>query len=265
MQLKEFINYHVETIGPEDTLQQAAEKMRDFDIGSIPVCDDNRLLGMVTDRDITIRAAANGDDPTITTVSEVMTPDVVCCYEHQTVEEAAALMQQHQIRRLFVLNENDELIGITSLGELATATGNRQLAGETLERVSDSAEVPPEREQDLSDPEEETTMGDGAGGAETRVTGLFGDSEQAREAVEDLKDAGFADDRIAVAMQDSAAQDSFIAETKLHMAAADEIPSIPELDGGQVLLLVDAADQAALALEIINRNQGVTGGVRMPT
>ncbi|MGZ9125632.1 MAG: hypothetical protein ACXW48_21590, partial [Candidatus Binatia bacterium] len=95
--------------------------------------------------------------------------------------------------------------------------------------------------------------------------GLFGDSEQVREAVEDLKDAGFADDRIAVAMQDSAAQDSFIAQTKLHMAAADEIPSIPELDGGQVLLLVDAADQAALALEIINRNQGVTGGVRMPT
>ncbi|MGZ9143330.1 MAG: CBS domain-containing protein, partial [Candidatus Binatia bacterium] len=260
MQLKEFINYHVETIGPEDTLQQAAEKMRDFDIGSIPVCDDNRLLGMVTDRDITIRAAANGDDPTITTVSEVMTPDVVCCYEHQTVEEAAALMQQHQIRRLFVLNENDELIGITSLGELATATGNRQLAGETLERVSDSAEVPPEREQDLSDPEEEPTMGDGAVAAETRVTGLFGDSEQAREAVEDLKDAGFADDRIAVAMQDSAAQDNFIAETKVHMAVADEIPSIPELDGGQVLLLVDAADLAALALEIINRNQGVTGG-----
>ena len=71
MQLNEFINYHVETIGPEDTLQQAAEKMRDFDVGSIPVCDDNRLLGMVTDRDITIRAVANGDDPTITTVSDV--------------------------------------------------------------------------------------------------------------------------------------------------------------------------------------------------
>ena len=66
-------------------------------------------------------------------------------------------------------------------------------------------------------------------------------------------------------MQDSAAQDSFVADTKLHTAAADEIPSFPELDPGQVLLLVEAADQAALALEIINRNQGVTGGVRMPT
>ncbi len=264
MQLKEFINYHVETIGPEDTLQQAAEKMRDFDIGSIPVCDGNHLIGMVTDRDITIRAAANGDDPTIAIVSEVMTPDVVCCYENQTAEEAAALMQEHQIRRLFVLNEKDELIGITSLGELATATGNRQLAGETLERVSDSAEVPLEQDQDLS-AEGETNMGNGVTAAETRVTGLFGDSEQAKDAVEELKDAGFADDQITVAMQDSAAQENFSADTNVHTAAAEEIPSIPELDAGQVLLLVDAADQAALALEIINRNRGVTGGVRMPS
>ena len=265
MQLKEFINYHVETIGPEDTLQQAAEKMRDFDVGSIPVCDGNHLIGMVTDRDITIRAAANGDDPTITIVSEVMTPDVVCCYENQTAEEAAALMQEHQIRRLFVLNENDELVGITSLGELATATGNRQLAGETLERVSDSAEVPPEQDQDLSAEDEDTNGSDVATTAETRITGLFGDSEQAKEAVEELKDAGFADDQIAVAMQDNAAQENFIAETKVHMAAAEEIPSMPELDAGEVLVLVDAADQAALALEIINRNRGVTGGVRMPS
>ena len=264
MQLKEFINYHVETIGPEDTLQQAAEKMRDFDIGSIPVCDGNHLIGMVTDRDITIRAAANGEDPTIAIVSEVMTPDVVCCYENQTAEEAAALMQEHQIRRLFVLNENDELIGITSLGELATATGNRQLAGETLERVSDSAEVPLEQDQELST-DEETNQGNGAMAAETRVTGLFGDSEQAKEAVEELKDAGFAEDQISVAMRDNTAQESFSADSNVPTAAAEEIPSIPELDAGQVLLLVDAADQAALALEIINRNQGVTGGVRMPS
>ena len=100
---------------------------------------------------------------------------------------------------------------------------------------------------------------------ETRVSGLFDDSEQAKEAVEELKDAGFAKEQIAIVMQDSAVQDSFVAATKVHAAAADEIPSIPELDSGQVLLLVEAADQAALALEIINRNQGVTGGVRMPT
>jgi len=100
---------------------------------------------------------------------------------------------------------------------------------------------------------------------ETRVTGLFDDFEQAKEAVEELREAGFGGDHIAVAMQDSAAQDRFVADTKVQTAAAEEIPSIPELDSGQVLLLVEAADQAALALEIINRNRGVTGGVRMPT
>jgi len=100
---------------------------------------------------------------------------------------------------------------------------------------------------------------------ETRVTGLFDDSQQAKKAVESLIGAGFAGDQIAVAMQDSAAQDSFVANTKIQTAAADEFPSFPELDPGQVLLLIEAADQAALALEIIDRNQGVTGGVRMPT
>ena len=80
---------------------------------------------------------------------------------------------------------------------------------------------------------------------ETRVTGLFDDSEQAKEAVEELKDAGFGGARIAIAMQDSAAQDSFIAETKVHTAAVEETPSIPEVHSGQVLLMVEAADQAA--------------------
>ena len=109
------------------------------------------------------------------------------------------------------------------------------------------------------------TSGENTMTAETRVTGLFGDSEHAKEAVEELKGAGFAGNQIAVAMQDSAAQENFIAETKVHTAAAEEVPSIPELDAGQVLLLVEAADQASLALEIINRRRGITGGVRMPS
>ena len=114
-------------------------------------------------------------------------------------------------------------------------------------------------------PEEKTSRGEGARAAETRITGLFGDSDQAKEAVNELKGAGFADDRLAVAMQDSAAQKHFSTETKVHRAAAEEIPSIPELDARQVLLLVEAADQTVLAIDIINRNRGVTGRVRMPT
>ena len=114
--------------------------MRDLDVGSLPVCDGQRLLGAITDRDITIRATARGQDPSQTQVQEVMTPDVVYCLETDDVDAAAKKMQEHQIRRIFVVNEGHELVGITSLGELATVTGDRRLAGETLERVSEESQ-----------------------------------------------------------------------------------------------------------------------------
>ena len=113
--------------------------------------------------------------------------------------------------------------------------------------------------------EKETNSDENTMLAETRITGLFGDSEHAKGAVEELKGAGFGRNQLAVAMQDSAAQENFIAETEVHMVAAEEVPSIPELDAGQVILLVEAADQASLALEIITRRRGITGGVRMPS
>jgi CBS-domain-containing membrane protein len=92
---------------------------------------------MITDRDITIRAVAKGRDPAAATVREVMTPEVLWCFENEEVEEAARIMQENQVRRILVLNEDNELVGITSLGELATTTGDRLLAGETLESVSE--------------------------------------------------------------------------------------------------------------------------------
>jgi len=264
MELKDFISYHVEAVSPDDSLKQAAVKMRDLDVGSMPVCEGNRVIGMVTDRDITIRATAAGDDPTNTKVGAVMTPDVVYCTEDDTVQEAARLMQEHQIRRLLVLNQERELVGIVSLGELSTATGDRQLAGETLERVSDPAEYrqpsePPLDDDEAESQEPESSVGDSL---DTRVTGLFKDSEEAKKTVQELKDAGFAD-RILVAMNNSEAQDNFLADTQVLAAPADEIPTLPELDAGQVLVLVDAADSTPMALEIINRHHGITGGVRM--
>jgi len=140
MQLKEFINFLVETVQSKDTIQQAAEKMRELDVGSLPVCEGGQLVGMITDRDITIRAVAKGSAPTSTKVREVMTPEVLFCFENEGVEEAARLMRENQVRRILVLNEEKELVGITSLGELATATGDRLLAGETLESVSECSE-----------------------------------------------------------------------------------------------------------------------------
>jgi CBS domain-containing protein len=113
--------------GPED------EKPRR---GPLPVCDNDRLAGLITDRDIAVRAVAEGCDPRTTTVKDVMTPDVVYCFEDQDVQEAAQLMREHQVRRLVVLNRDKRLVGIVSLGDLAVETGDEKLAAKTLEHVS---------------------------------------------------------------------------------------------------------------------------------
>ena len=261
MQLKEFINYRVEVVQPGDTLQQAAEKMRDLDVGSMPVCDGQSLVGIVTDRDITIRATAQGQDPTRTPVRDVMSPDVFFCFEDQEVEEAAAIMRENQIRRLFVLNEDEELVGITSLGELATVTGNRDLAGETLERISEPDEqelAEPDRrvQDDVSDEDASAELG------ETTVIGLFHDRLTAKQAIDDLKAAAFTSDSIFIAVND--AQESLVRETGTQALAAELMPNLPELAPGAVLLLVEADDRTAEALDVLNRHQAVPGGVRIP-
>jgi CBS domain-containing protein len=106
-----------------------------MDVGSLPVCDGQRLLGMVTDRDLTIRMMAEGRDPVSTPVSEAMTPDVRYCFADQDVKEAAQLMQREQIRRLPVVDREKHLVGIVSLGDLAVA-GDDRLSGDTLQDIS---------------------------------------------------------------------------------------------------------------------------------
>jgi CBS domain-containing protein len=123
MQLKEIMTPGVEVIAPEATLQEAAEKMRHLDIGPLPVCDGDRLVGLLTDRDITVRAVAEGRNPATTQVREVMTPEVIYGYEEQDSQDAARLMEQYQIRRLPVLNHAKRLVGIVSLGDLAVHAG----------------------------------------------------------------------------------------------------------------------------------------------
>jgi CBS domain-containing protein len=132
MVLREIMTTHVEVVHPEATLKEAAQKMKALDVGPIPVCDGDRLQGMLTDRDITVRATAEGRDPNTTKVREVMTPDVVYCFEDQDVREAADIMEEKQIRRLVVLNRDKRLVGIVSLGDLATQTGDAELESEEL-------------------------------------------------------------------------------------------------------------------------------------
>lgn len=138
MQIKDIMTAGPECISPEDSLQKAARKMRDLDIGPLPVCGQNDLLaGMITDRDITVRAVAEGKDPTTTRVREVMTEEIVFCFEDDDVREAAETMQEHQIRRLLVLNRHRRLAGIVSLGDLATYADNPQQTSEVLQVVSE--------------------------------------------------------------------------------------------------------------------------------
>jgi len=137
MLVKEIMTPDVDVASPGDTLEEAARKMDELDVGPLPVCEGKRVVGMLTDRDITVRATAAGCDPKTTLVCDVMSQDVVCCYEDQDVREAARLMQQKQIRRLLVMNRANDLVGIVSLGDLATEAADPGQPGEVLKKVSE--------------------------------------------------------------------------------------------------------------------------------
>src|SRR5690242_9626489 len=106
MLVKEIMTHHVECISPGDTLEQAARKMEELDVGPMPVCEGKRVVGMLTDRDITVRATAAGCDPKTTLVSDTMSQEIVYCDEDQDVREAARLMKEKQIRRLLVMDRS---------------------------------------------------------------------------------------------------------------------------------------------------------------
>jgi len=138
MKVKELMTRGVECTRPGASLQEAAAKMKALDVGALPVCgDDDRLVGMITDRDITVRSSAKGESPAEVRVADVMTPEVLYCFEDATVEDAALLMEQKQVRRLVVLDRDKRLVGIVSLGDLAVETRDDHLAGSTLEGVSE--------------------------------------------------------------------------------------------------------------------------------
>jgi CBS domain-containing protein len=137
MQVKEIMTENVAVIGPDASIREAAVKMKRMDIGSLPVCDGDRLRGMITDRDMTLRATAEGSDPNITRFDQAMSPGICYCFEDQEVSEAARLMEEKQIRRLAVLNRKKRLVGIVSLGDIAVRGGDEHLSYEALELISE--------------------------------------------------------------------------------------------------------------------------------
>ena len=118
--IQQIMTRGVEVIQRDATIQHAAERMRALDVGSLPVSDGKALAGMVTDRDITVRGVASGMIPQEALVSDVMTEEVRWCLETDTVEQVLDQMGDAQVRRLAVLNEAREVVGIVALGDLAT-------------------------------------------------------------------------------------------------------------------------------------------------
>ena len=139
MTLKDVMTRGVREISPDSSLRDAAKQMKELNVGVLPVCDGNRIVGVLTDRDIAIRAVAEGCDPDSTKSSEVMSPGVVYCYEDEDVREAARLMEKRQIRRLLVMDRNQKAVGIVSLGDLATRQRDDRLSGQVLEGISEPA------------------------------------------------------------------------------------------------------------------------------
>jgi len=126
----------VRFVVPDMPVKEAAALLKAYDIGSVPVCVDQKVVGVLTDRDITVRATAEGLDPLSTPVEEVMTHEVLSCQETDDVADAALKMQMLQVRRLIVLDEQGDLAGIVSLGDIALQSRDESLVGRTLERVS---------------------------------------------------------------------------------------------------------------------------------
>ena len=134
MKISDVMTRDVKTVAPDDTAKDAARFMLTEDAGSMPVSDGDRLIGMITDRDIAVRGVAKGYGPD-TRVSELMSADVICVREEDDVEEVAAKMSKAQVRRMPVVDSNERLCGIVSLGDLARESDDES-ANQALEGVS---------------------------------------------------------------------------------------------------------------------------------
>jgi CBS domain-containing protein len=136
MRIKEVMTSAVECVRPETTLQEAAAKMKSLNVGPLPVCEGDRPVGIVTDRDIVIRAISDGRDPRTTRIQDVMTRNVATVKETDDVKDAARLMKDRQIRRVVVVGAAQQVVGIVSLGDIAVDTHDDKMSGDVLEKVS---------------------------------------------------------------------------------------------------------------------------------
>ena len=135
MKVKEIMHKRVEWVSPDTRLTALATKMLKHDVGAIPIGENDRLVGMVTDRDIAIRGLANGRDISKLTARDVMTKPVIWCWDSDNAMNAARLMENKKIRRLPVIDDNKRMVGMLSLGDISHAVSD-QTAAEVIKAVS---------------------------------------------------------------------------------------------------------------------------------
>ena len=135
MKVHDIMTADVTYVRPDTPILEVARKMRDADIGSTPVVNEDRLIGMVTDRDIVVRVVAVGGDPATTLARDAMSPGILYCFEDDSVESVLENMGDQQVRRLPVINSDKRLVGYVSLGDLSLS-GKRKAAGEALQEIS---------------------------------------------------------------------------------------------------------------------------------
>lgn len=135
MKVRQAMHQGVQWVSPETTLAELARLMREHDIGAIPIGENDRLVGMVTDRDITCRAVADGLDPRTTKARQIMTKGIVFCRSEEDLDDATRIMTDNQIRRLPVIDGKKRMVGMLSLGDVSHG-GSRELGGEVLHAVA---------------------------------------------------------------------------------------------------------------------------------
>jgi CBS domain-containing protein len=137
-QLKDIMSRDVQVISPDATVAEAAKCMRDGDFGMLPVGENDRMVGAITDRDIAVRGVAEGRDANCA-VRDVMSDGIYWAYEDEPVERAAEIMCEHQVRRLPIVNRDKRLVGVVALADIANRKSEKEPATEVLEGVSEPA------------------------------------------------------------------------------------------------------------------------------
>ena len=138
MKVREIMTTGVECISPDTTLQEAASRMKSLDVGFLPICQNDRLIGTVTDRDIVVRAVGEGKSSS-THAQDIMTKDIFYCYDDEDIETCSDFMREKEVRRLLILNRDKRLVGVVSLGDLSKVEGIQDVVGDTLRDIAEAA------------------------------------------------------------------------------------------------------------------------------